>query len=115
SLLRARRASAAPRLPGRRTLAPGRPRIGTIGRAVSLEFAQRIRRIPAYPVASGYDLGAGTAMLASNECCFEPLPEVVEAAQLVLAGSNRYPDPSYSPLRRALSERYGIAAGRIAL
>jgi histidinol-phosphate aminotransferase len=82
---------------------------------VSLEFAQRIRRIPVYPVASGYDLGAGTAMLASNECCFEPLPAVVEAAQRVLAGSNRYPDPSYSPLRRALSERYGIPAERIAL
>ena len=54
-------------------------------------------------------------MLASNESCFEPLPEVVEAAQRALSGSNRYPDPSYEPLRRALSERYGIPASRIAL
>jgi histidinol-phosphate aminotransferase len=82
---------------------------------VSLEFAQRINRIPVYPVASGYDLGSEMAMLASNESCFEPLGAVVEAAQRVLVGSNRYPDPSYSPLRRALSERYGIPASRIAL
>ncbi len=80
-----------------------------------LEFAQRIRRIPVYPVASGYDLGADVALLASNESCFPPLPEVVEAAQRVLAGTHRYPDPAYSTLRRALADRYGIAPGRIAL
>jgi histidinol-phosphate aminotransferase len=82
---------------------------------MSLEFAERIRRIPVYPVASGYDLGADTAMLASNESCFAPLPSVVEAAGRVLSGANRYPDPSYESLRRALSERYGIPAARIAL
>jgi histidinol-phosphate aminotransferase len=82
---------------------------------VPIEFAQRIRRIPVYPVASGYDLGADVAMLASNESCFAPLPEVVEAAQRVLASTHRYPDPSYSALRGALADRYGIAPGRIAL
>ena len=82
---------------------------------MSLEFAQRIRRIPVYPVASGYDLGSDIAMLASNESCFGPLPAVVEAAQSVLAGANRYPDPTYEPLRRALSDRYGIPPSRIAL
>ena len=82
---------------------------------MSLEFAERIRRIPVYPVASGYDLGSNTAMLASNESCFAPLPQVVEAAGRVLGGANRYPDPAYEPLRRALSERYGIPASRIAL
>ena len=82
---------------------------------MSLEFAERIRRIPVYPVASGYDLGADTAMLASNESCFAPLPSVVEAAGRVLSRTNRYPDPSYESLRRALSERYGIPAARIAL
>ena len=80
-----------------------------------IEFAQRIRRIPVYPVASGYDLGADVAMLASNESCFAPLPEVVEAAGRVLAGAHRYPDPSYSPLRQALADRYELAPGRIAL
>ncbi len=82
---------------------------------MAIEFAQRIRRIPVYPVASGYDLGADVAMLASNESCFAPLPKVVEAANRVLTGVNRYPDPSYAPLRRALSDRYGVPKQRIAL
>jgi histidinol-phosphate aminotransferase len=82
---------------------------------VALEFAQRIRRIPVYPVAAGYDLGSDVAMLASNESAFAPLPEVVEAASRVLTGVNRYPDPAYEPLRRALADRYGIPPERIAL
>jgi histidinol-phosphate aminotransferase len=82
---------------------------------VPLEFAQRIRRIPVYPVASGYDLGDDVALLASNESCFAPLPEVVEAAGRALSGTHRYPDPSYTRLRRALADRYGVAPGRIAL
>ena len=80
-----------------------------------MEFAQRIRRIPVYPVASGYDLGDDVALLASNESCFAPLPEVAAAAQRVLARTHRYPDPAYVGLRRALADRYGIAPGRIAL
>jgi histidinol-phosphate aminotransferase len=80
-----------------------------------LEFAARTRRIPVYPLAAGYDLGADIAMLASNECCFAPLPSVVEAATRALAGAHRYPDPAYQPLRRALADRYGIPPQRIAL
>ena len=80
-----------------------------------LEFAERIRRIPVYPVASGYDLGSEVAMLASNETCFSPFPAVLEAAGAALAGAHRYPDPSYATLRRALSDRYGVPAERIAL
>src|SRR5947209_998007 len=82
---------------------------------VPIEFAQRIRRIPVYPVASGYDLGEDVAMLASNECYFEPLPEVVQAAQAAVTRVNRYPDPSYSPLRRAVADRYELPPERIAL
>ena len=80
-----------------------------------IEFAARTRRIPVYPLAAGYDLGADVAMLASNESCFAPLPSVVEAAGRAMAGAHRYPDPSYSPLRRALADRYGIPPQRIAL
>ena len=80
-----------------------------------IEFAARTRRIPVYPLAAGYDLGADVAMLASNESCFAPHPAVVDAASRVLGGVNRYPDPSYAPLRRALADRYGIPPGRIAL
>jgi histidinol-phosphate aminotransferase len=82
---------------------------------MAIEFAARIRRIPVYPVAAGYDLGDDVAMLASNESPFAPLPEVVEAAQRAVAGVNRYPDPSYSGLRSALADRYDIPPGRIAL
>ncbi|MGI8413504.1 MAG: histidinol-phosphate transaminase [Solirubrobacteraceae bacterium] len=82
---------------------------------MAIEFAQRIRRIPAYPLAAGYDLGNDVAMLASNESSFPPLPAVVQAAQRVLSGAHRYPDPAYSPLRGALADRYGIPAPRIAL
>ncbi len=80
-----------------------------------IEFGERIRRIPAYPLAAGYDLGADVAMLASNESHAEPHPEVIAAAHAALAGVHRYPDPSYAPLRRALADRYGIPRERIAL
>jgi histidinol-phosphate aminotransferase len=80
-----------------------------------VEFAQRIRRLPIYPVASGYDLGADVAMLASNETPFAPLPEVAQAAAKAVARANRYPDPSYDPLRAALSDRYSVPTSRIAL
>jgi histidinol-phosphate aminotransferase len=80
-----------------------------------IEFAERIRRIPSYPVAAGYDLGSDIAMLASNESAYRPLTEVVDAAAAVIGQSNRYPDPSYSPLRTALSDRYGVPTDRIAL
>ncbi len=82
---------------------------------MAIEFAERIRRIPAYPLAAGYDLGADVAMLASNESCFGPAPAVVEAAHRALAGIHRYPDPSAMALRGALADRYGIPRERIAL
>ncbi len=80
-----------------------------------IEFGERIRRIPAYPLAAGYDLGEDVAMLASNESCFEPHPDAIAAAHQALAGVNRYPDPAYQPLRQALADRYGIPFSRIVL
>jgi histidinol-phosphate aminotransferase len=82
---------------------------------MALEFAQKTKRIPVYPVAAGYDLGADIAMLASNEAAFGPLEPVVEAARHAVIGGNRYPDPSYTQLRQALSDRYGVPWERIAL
>ncbi len=82
---------------------------------MAMEFAQRVRRIPSYPVASGYSLGADMAMLASNESPFGPVPEVFETVQRAVLGANRYPDPAYVPLREALSARYGVPPARIAL
>src|ERR1700727_1219135 len=60
---------------------------------MAIEFADRIRRIPAYPLSI----------------------EVLDAATRVMAGTHRYPDPSYQPLRQALADRYGIPRERIAL
>ena len=82
---------------------------------MALEFAQRIRRIPVYPAASGYALTGDVAFLASNESPYPPLPQVVEAATRALAGVNRYPDPTNSVLRRALSDRYNVPEARIAV
>ena len=82
---------------------------------MALEFAEKTRRIPVYPVAAGYDLGSEVAMLASNETAFGPLEPVVEAARRAVIGANRYPDPSYSQLRQALADRYGVPWERIAL
>ena len=80
-----------------------------------LEFAERIRRIPAYPVAGGYALPDDIALLASNESPDPPLPQVVDAITRTLGGLNRYPDPSNSGLRTALSNRYGVPSNRIAI
>lgn len=82
---------------------------------MALEFSERIRRIPVYPVAGGYELGGDVAMLASNESPEPPLPAVVEAAQRAIGGVNRYPDPGYGALRSRLADRYGVPASRIAI
>jgi len=82
---------------------------------MAIEFAERIRRIPVYPVASGYALEGDVALLASNESPFEPLPEVLEAAANAMRGANRYPDPTCSTLRKALADRYEIPPSRIAI
>ncbi len=82
---------------------------------MALEFAERIRRIPVYPVADGYGLEGPMAMLASNESPYPPIQAVVDAAAGALAGANRYPDPSNAALRRKLSDRHGVPAARIAI
>jgi hypothetical protein len=73
--------------------------------AMGIEFSERIRRIPSYPVASGYALPDDVALMASNESPDPPLPAVVDAIARTLRSLNRYPDPSNAGLRRALSDR----------
>jgi len=82
---------------------------------MALEFSQRVRRIPTYPVADGYALPEDVALLASNESPDPPLPAVIDAITRVLGGLNRYPDPSNARLRRTLSDRYDVPADRIAI
>jgi histidinol-phosphate aminotransferase len=80
-----------------------------------IEFNERVRRIPVYPAASAYQVPDDVALLASNETPDPPLPAVVEAIERALPALNRYPDPAGARLRRALSDRYGVPADRIAL
>ncbi len=82
---------------------------------MALEFSAAVRRIPVYPAASAYALPEDVAVLASNESPEPPLPEVIEAITAVLGGLNRYPDPTNAALRRALSDRTGVPAQRIAI
>jgi len=82
---------------------------------VSIEFADKIRRLPTYPTAGGYALGDEYAMLASNEAPFGLLPGVHDAVEGALRNANRYPDPSNMRLRRALAARFDYAPEKIAI
>ena len=82
---------------------------------MSIEFSQRIRRIPVYPAAGGYAQEEPLVRLASNESPYPPLPAVRAAIERQLGALNRYPDPSNSLLRQRLSDRYGVPASRIAI
>jgi len=82
---------------------------------MALEFASKVRRIPVYPAADAYALEGPIAMLASNESPYPPVPAVQEAVAKVLAGLNRYPDPSNAALRRKLADRHNVPATRIAI
>jgi histidinol-phosphate aminotransferase len=87
---------------------------------MSLEFSERVKRVPVYPAASHYALskpnGEGSpAFLASNESPYPPLPEVKDAIWESLSDLNRYPDPSNAELRQTLSGRYEVPQGQIAI
>ncbi|QEC48625.1 aminotransferase class I/II-fold pyridoxal phosphate-dependent enzyme [Baekduia soli] len=82
---------------------------------MAIEFSAAVRRIPVYPAAAAYALPEDVALLASNESPEPPIPAVVAAVQAVLTGVNRYPDPTNSKLRGALSDRYDVPASRIAI
>jgi histidinol-phosphate aminotransferase len=83
--------------------------------AMSIEFAERIRRIPVYPAAGGYAEQAPLVRLASNESPYPPLPAVREAIDHALSSLNRYPDPSNSILRERLGDRYEVPVSQIAI
>jgi histidinol-phosphate aminotransferase len=82
---------------------------------MALEFSERVRRIPSYPVAGGYALDVPSVRLASNESPYPPLPAVRDAIEHALSTLNRYPDPSNSLLRQRLSDRYGVPSAQIAI
>jgi histidinol-phosphate aminotransferase len=80
-----------------------------------IEFNRRILDIPVYPAASTYAFEGDLVKLASNETPWPPHPQVLEAVEAQLRTLNRYPDPEKSLLRRRISERTGVPAGRVAV
>jgi histidinol-phosphate aminotransferase len=82
---------------------------------VTIEYGDRVRRIPVYPAAATYEFGGTLVKLASNETPFAPHPQVMEAVERELRTLNRYPDPDKGRLRRALSDRFELPASRIAV
>src|SRR3954465_10219893 len=82
---------------------------------MAIEFSERLRPTPVSPGGDAYAVPDDVAMMASNESPDPPLPAVVDAVTRVLGTVNRYPDPSNSRLRGALSDRYGVPAARIAI
>jgi histidinol-phosphate aminotransferase len=82
---------------------------------VSIEFNERVRTIPVYPAAETYAYDGELVKLASNETPWEPLPEVIEAAQAALRGLNRYPDPDKTLLRQRIAARCDVSAARVAV
>jgi histidinol-phosphate aminotransferase len=82
---------------------------------MTLEFAERLRRIPVYPAAETYEYGGRLVKLASNETPFPPHPAVIEAVARELGALNRYPDPDKTALRRRLAERFELTSPRVAI
>jgi histidinol-phosphate aminotransferase len=82
---------------------------------MAIEFSARVGRTPGYPMAAAYDLPEDVALMASNETPDPPLASVVAAANAVLTGVNRYPDPTNARLRSALSKRFDVPVSRIAV
>jgi histidinol-phosphate aminotransferase len=80
-----------------------------------IEFNRRILDIPVYPAAATYAFEGDLVKLASNETPWPPHPQVLEAVEAQLHTLNRYPDPEKSLLRRRISERTGVPAGRVAV
>jgi histidinol-phosphate aminotransferase len=82
---------------------------------MSLEFAERLRRIPVYPAAETYEFGGELVKLASNETPWSPHPAVLEAIERELRTLNRYPDPEKARLRQRLADRLETEPGRVAV
>lgn len=82
---------------------------------MTIEFGDRVRRIPVYPAAETYELGGTLVKLASNETPFPPHPQVLEAIEREMRTLNRYPDPEKSILRRRLAERFELPPARVAV
>ncbi|MEX0993514.1 MAG: histidinol-phosphate transaminase [Solirubrobacterales bacterium] len=84
---------------------------------MSIPFVEKLQRIPHYEAgaSSTAKVSDPVARLASNESPYPPVEGVVEAVKKAATEVNRYPDPSATRLRRALSDRYERPMSSIAV
>ncbi len=110
---------AAPRLPARGGRAAARPRGGAVSggarmaAGMSLEFAEKMRRIPVYPQAETYEFGGELVKLASNETPFAPDARGDRGDRARAATrSTAIRTPTRRCCAAALAERFEIAPGQ---
>src|SRR5204862_7224677 len=85
------------------------------GCPMTIEYGERIRRIPVYPAAETYEFGGTLVKLASNETPFPPHPQVLDAVEHELRTLNRYPYRDKTLLRRKLADRFELSPKRVAI
>jgi histidinol-phosphate aminotransferase len=68
---------------------------------------------PYVPGDSKLSKGGPVIKLSSNEGPFGPSPKAVEAMTKAAASMHRYPDGNATALHQAISERFGVDAGRV--
>ena len=75
-----------------------------------------LRQLPAYVPGRPPQTkpGVRSFKISSNENPYEPLPEIVAAAQSAVLTMNRYPDMSVTALHTALATRFGVPVDHIA-
>jgi histidinol-phosphate aminotransferase len=84
---------------------------------IEVRFRACLDDVPAYKPGRPPERtdGRPTYKLSSNENPYPPLPGVIEAASAAAAQMNRYPDMGAVDLLEALSERFGVPAGDLAV
>ena len=84
-------------------------------RAMALEFSERLKAHPRLSRRLGLRAARRRGAHGLQRVARPAAAAVVDAITRTLGSLNRYPDPSNARLRRALSDRYGVPASRIAI
>ena len=88
---------------------------------MSVTFAEKLSRLPHYEAGKSIEAARkahGTedvVKLASNECPWEPHPDVVEVIARAARELHRYPDQHATTLRRRIAERFDADPASVAV
>lgn len=88
---------------------------------MTVTFAEKLSRLPHYEAGKHADLVRSEhgveelVKLNSNECPWEPHPEVIDAIARAAKQLHRYPDQNATVLRRRIAERFDAQPGSIAV